>query len=408
MKRRDYIILLVFLWSPITQFASRVIDGSSALVDSTQSYLVATGSNRSIVIQYGLIAILGMLIFIEFCDYQNRNYLEKKSLRIVLANSSVRNFMLVTCSITLVIELIHGSSSKDMLGTGLLLLFVSTTGELTLVAMKKMALLCVFSNVLIIFYFILKPSQSWKPCRTTKCPVGMHQILVSYFSHENYMGMFVALSFFFAVFLTSRFLFVSQFFMSGFIVYASSSQVAYAMFLVMSLFLLNKRRVLQSILPYFPLLGFLGSSTFFVIASGYDLTGRGYIYDLIKSQFASHPFIGEDRKGLQQLFVNRQANMNFLAFHEHGQVPFLVFEYGLTGVVIGLIFCFLARKLKKMKIDSYFLLIPLLTCSVAFATEETIVPNLFAAFSWVLLLPFCSGPELHTFQRPWRTKAEIN
>ena len=124
MKRRDYIVLLTFLWSPLTQLASRVIDGSSALVDETKSYLVATGSNRSISIQYGLIALLGILVFMEFFDFQKRNSAAKKVIGTQLSNSRAKNFTLVACSITLVIAIIHGSSLKDVLGIGLLLIFI--------------------------------------------------------------------------------------------------------------------------------------------------------------------------------------------------------------------------------------------------------------------------------------------
>jgi hypothetical protein len=167
------------------------------------------------------------------------------------------------------------------------------------------------------------------------------------------------------------------------LVYFSGSRaanIAAAVFLVISLFK-NKRWFL--LIP----IASMGLSVFeFLSATGSDLTGRGYIYSVLRSGFFASPFLGSGPRTLENAYNNR--DLSFFVNHQHGQAPYIFSDFGLlVFVVIAAVVirrCYTLFKLNDLTTTN--LAMPFVIGSTMMATETMFTLTIDSQVVWAIIL----------------------
>jgi len=228
--------------------------------------------------------------------------------------------------------------------------------------------------------------SSWNPCRGIKCGVFGNGLLKSFFGHENALGFYLSVG----SFLIYRFSKRSRNILLVIVivlVLATGSKISYLMLILSWVCYRHLNSKMPGLLSFFPSIFVMISGATFYFVSGPGLSGRGYIYDFVKSSFLKNPIFGQSRVELQESFFSGTSNFNFLATHEHGQVPYTLFEFGLGGLFI-FILIFLKFAIFQRKIPLQISVIPLIVISCGFATEELLTPSIFGWFAWALVVYF--------------------
>jgi hypothetical protein len=317
-----------------------------------------------------------------------------------------RRFLTFTLSFILIVQIFRFSNYRDILGTALLLVLSTSLTPFSRVGLLKAGNFVLFVNYLVIGYAILAPGVSFRSCRDNKCSPINDGLFISFFSHENYLGMYIALSFFFYRYLHSRIKKVLLLLAASSIVLLTGSPVAMAILALQLILIILKLRKVFKLIALLPLILFAGSAGVFLIASSYEFTGRGFIYKLIRTQFSQNPFFGQDRFKLQELFLSGESNMRFLAFHEHGIFPFLVFQFGLAGVLLFTpMFILSAGWLRRHLFDCENFL-PLALVSITFVSESILSPSILTAFSWLIVLTLGKLPNSSHEEMPILTNGK--
>ena len=378
-KIRDVSVLVLFSYLPILQFFTTVIDNTNTYTDLQGRQYWTFSSNYSLYVRYIYLLLILILIFIEFFQLvkAESNGFPSHS----FSTGSFFFFVFVLC-----VQVLNTVPFKDLLGTVCLGFFLVFRSKDSFKLWHNLLQIYVASLLLIVGYIIVDWSSSWNVCRGIKCGVFGNGLLKSFFGHENALGFYLAIGSFLIYCIGRRFR-NTLFIVASVLVLATGSKISYIMLILSWGCCRLINLAMPRILSLFPCIFIFISGVTFYLVSGSGLSGRGYIYDFIQRSFVQHPLFGQSRSKLQEAYFSGQSDFNFLATHEHGQVPYLLFEFGLVGL---LIFVFVFLKLASFQKNSLLKIsiIPLTVVSCGFATEELLIPSIFGWFTWTLIVYF--------------------
>lgn len=199
--------------------------------------------------------------------------------------------------------------------------------------------LCWATVVALVAFIVLQPSRAWVACRSDKCTV-FGSLLQGPFAQENVAALYLLPLAMFALWRSSRktrtwllpLLLMTALYATG------SRNLLLAAILGAIVLVVNRRGAATPtavrVMWAMPTLLALISLVLFFLAPPDSLTGRGFIWAILRQGFADHPVLGSGRRVLQEAFATGRS-ANYLISHEHGQVPYILTT---GGVVLGVIF----------------------------------------------------------------------
>ena len=378
-KTRDISVVLLFSYLPVLQFVTTVIDNTNIYMDVQGRQYWTFSSNYSLYLRYIYFLLILILVFIEFIQLLRAESTGFPSHS--FSPSGLFFFLFVLC-----VQILNSVPYKDLLGTVCLGFFLILKSRDSFKLWHKLLQVYVVSALIIIGFIIVDWSSSWNACRGIKCGVFGNGLLKSFFGHENALGFYLAVGSFLIYCISQRFRKALIFFAS-ILILATGSKISYIMLILSWGCSRRINLATPRLISFFPCIFLFISGVTFYLVSGSGLSGRGYIYDFVKNSFLQHPLLGQNRVKLQESFFNGQSNFNFLATHEHGQVPYILFQFGLIGLII---FVFVFLKLANFQKNTVLKIsvIPLTVVSCGFATEELLTPSIFGWFAWTLVVYF--------------------
>jgi hypothetical protein len=196
------------------------------------------------------------------------------------------------------------------------------------------------SAVLTLVVSALDPIGSQMPCRADKCGI-FNSLYVGFFFTENAAAMFIMLLLPTLIVVTSPRRLTLSLSVSAVALLATGSRTSLIDFAVVTIYVLWYRRSVLSgqdrrvgfIWRMVPALAFTLSCTAFLLYSGDELTGRGWIYAGIRSQLKGYALlVGSGPSTMDRLFQSR--SVAFEAVGEHGLVPHILVQAGIVGLIL--------------------------------------------------------------------------
>lgn len=379
-NRATALMVIVYSYTPIMAFCSRAIDGAHAEIDLTGEFSYVSNSRFT--------PIVGGLLLLAVLFSSIQIYLEARG-----SNARPLSPAMRRTGITLILVLIL-SDMFHLQDWGLLeifrqLVFFVALGALlkrgisqnTLVALGRLH----FSVVLSAAVFpVFLPAQAWLPCRLDKCSPA-NGLLASYFPHETFLGVFILLGLPLLLFLKSKWArTISMVLALGLIIFAGSRGVYIGTVVALAIFAIRRVNLALLIIPIT-----LSISAFnFAFAQGDDLTGRGYIYNALREALAGNLLLGS---GPSTLLVAYQTDeLSFFVNHQHGEVPYLVSDFGVIALAVCLaLIAIRAVEILAVKQSSRVLTaLPFVVGSALFPTETVFTFSISSPAPWAIFLFF--------------------
>jgi len=377
MRLTEWLVVLSFWAVPSQLFASAYFGHAQRQSDLLGETSWTETGNVSKNFEIFLICLFTLLIFVYL-------FQKSKPAQLGLARSTV---WLAVTGFTLLFSLLVNFNSWPIAAILRILIFgflifvvrrEGLTRQFTRVLAKNAAVLVLVSLV----FIFLDPSYASAPCRLDKCsPLGL--LYNSFYPHQNYLAL-VMLSVLPLLFtLENRRIRYSSVAINLLLIVATGARVAYLAVLVLSILYISKLKRWGSLIPA---LGVLFSLFIFVVTKGDDLTGRGYIYQVIKDNFAKHGIFGYGPNALADAY--QSSSISFLAYHDHGAAPSLIDRYGLlvfVGVFATLLAfgVALAKRHKSLQMSKLY---PLIALAFTFGSETSLQIDFLSLSAWAVYL----------------------
>lgn len=376
---RDIAVVLLFSYLPVLQFVNTIIDKSTVYTDVFGREHWSRISNYSLGIQFLFFFAIGFLIFLEVLNEFRLN--RSNSYSLVFSQGSFFSVLII-----FVLGVINQVVLKDLVGILILGYFLAIRKIGIFSSWKSLFYIYIISLIPIILHVLLNWNNSWNECHGTKCGVFKPALLKSFFGNENVLGFYLAVGLS-SAFVAKLKLRIGLLLLVTTMVVSTGSKISIVMIFLVGLTLIFGDKRAYKMYYQVPKISFGVSFLVFLFATGSALSGRGFIYDYIKSSFVSHPLTGQNRNRLQDAYFSGQSNFNFLASHEHNQIAFLVFEYGIVGLLLFTLIIFRMAKYQYAQ-NRFSSHLPLLVLTCGFATEELLIPSIFGWFTWAILLSY--------------------
>lgn len=328
----DWIAVLLLAIVPIGTFVGATFDGTQRVRDIDGSLVWISNSNHADQITTIMVVILTLLATFRLID-TTLNKSTKLNLPAIA-------FLL---PLSIIISQLIRSQYQSMLITSI------STIVLIAIALKpwsintSMALLrtMILAGISAAVFAFLSPQRGLIPCREDKCtPLGV--LVTSYFPQENVLALYFMLGPVLSLIFLRGFrrVLVSSFFLA--LVCSSGSRAAIsgsiAAVLIVFLFNLmksefNKKMFAKALGLVTTTLMLLSIVFFFYTKSTDAFTGRGSIYQLLRTYWFDSPLLGPGREILTIAFQKGES-WNYLVAHEHGQLPYILINSGLIGALI--------------------------------------------------------------------------
>ena len=374
----NQLAICIFLYTPVYQFFSRAVDGAHRAYDINGDFAYVSSAHFTPIIGAAFTVIIAVLLFLVIVELKHDNEGQKRTefdagytLLLLLIGISDLCYWRDWGALALARQAIFFVSLTILASTGL-----------TLRTVRRIAYLYGLSLFGIAAFAVIEWQQAWLPCRADKCTVA-NGLLAGFFPHETAQAIFVLTGLPLIFFINNRFA-KSLIGLTGLaLVYFSGSRAAWvgaAIFLIVMLF---KNRRWALLIP----IGSMVLSVYdFITASGADLTGRGYIYDALRSALSSNPWFGSGPHTLENAFNN--ANLSFFVNHQHGEAPYLISDFGvLVFVVAASLLVFRCIQLYRLNdIVATNLAMPLVIGSTMLATETMFTFTIDSQVQWAMLL----------------------
>ena len=200
---------------------------------------------------------------------------------------------------------------------------------------KYLRLIIVSAFALNLLFSLFLPIRGTNPCRSDKCGI-FGNLWMGFFPHENAFAFFVLAS------ATLKFIFFRKWSQNLFLIFclililATGSRMALLGLVILGLCSFINDALL-SLLPLF--LALIGIALFIVNTSTQFMTGRGAIWNRIKSQLDSTSWIYG--QGLSSFQTGKSKELfGFALYDEQGTLASQFNRYGIVGVLIFLAFLF--------------------------------------------------------------------
>lgn len=190
-----------------------------------------------------------------------------------------------------------------------------------------------------VLFAFANPQRAITPCRPDKCTV-INGLLTSFFPQENVLAVFMIISLIVVMFgfegvprLLGSILLITLVALSG----SRTVTVAAVVIAILSLAMIHVKsdkgqawlRTLSALIA--GALFVVSAVLFFVPLDSLALTGRGFIYALLRDYWEQQPLTGPGRSVLDHAFSTSNS-ANYAISHEHGGMPYIIVNGGILGL----------------------------------------------------------------------------
>ncbi len=380
------LLAVVAIMSPLVAAVGAVIDGEQKVRDSN-----------------------GYLVWVSTADYSSILALTLTSLIVVLALfillprasgsgiASSRPIFYLPAAALAAGHLLRGETTESFYAfSATLAIAAVTTSQPNPSTYRGAARVAYISVALALVFALANPQRGTVECRDDKCsPLGT--LASGFFAQENVLAIY-ALAAVSVAFVLPRGEKIFALFVGAAGVLSTGSRTAIAAILVLAALLIVARGIrspgiARAFAVVVPLITFVASLVLFLAPTIFgSLTGRDFIYALLRERLGSEIIIGPGRGVLLEAF-NAQRSSGFLIAHEHGQVPYVLTNGGLFAVVF---FAFMLIAIAKSVFHgSDVVLITTLYATpifIYFLTEPMWQsdPRTPAFLTWLVFALFCS------------------
>lgn len=390
-RRRNPILPLLFLTSPLSSAVSAIVDGATKARDFQGHWSWITTSNySSVFITYYAYIVVGLSLAVIARD--------------LLGEKRVYGmpYLLIAAPVSMVICQLLRSDYSTSLNTMSAIVVLSATAILGIDKrdIKMLAYLALLVGLTTIVFAIINPERALVPCRADKCTI-LNGLLTSFFPQENVFAIFMIISLVVVMFglngiprALGATLLITLVALSG----SRTVTIAAIIVAVLSLALIHIKsntgktsvRVLSGLAAV--ALFALSAALFFIPLDPLAFTGRGFIYDLLRSFWFEQPIIGPGRGVLEYAF-SIGVSANYAIAHEHGGMPYVLVNSGLLG---ALFFVYWLVKLVRANVrtehawTSGMCLVFAITVAIVSITEPVWTYDFKSPAFWTLALVSCS------------------
>lgn len=390
-ERRNPILPLLFLLTPIGSAASAILDGAMKVRDSQGYWVWSTTSNYSSL----LITSFGFLIIAFSLGVIVRDLLGEKR---ILAMP----YVVIAAPVAMIACHLIRSDYTAMVNTGGVAVILTATAVLGIKRhdIRLLANLAVGVGLGTIFFAIVNPIRAIIPCREDKCTV-LNGLLTSFFPQENVLAIFMIFSVVLVMFgLRGTYRLLAGALLITLVSLSGSRTVTLAAIVIASLSLAiiytrnaMTRKFIWIAAGILTLASFAASAVlFFAPLDQLAFTGRGFIYELLRSFWFEQPAIGPGR-GVLEYAHSIGISANYAIAHEHGGIPYMLVN---GGILVTLFFAYWLFRLIHTFMNSMSLwpsgLSLALTVAVAIVsiTEPVWTYDFKSPAFWTLALVSCS------------------
>lgn len=387
--RRNPILPLLFLTSPLSSAVSAIVDGATKARDFQGRWSWITTSNySSVFITYFAYLIFGLSLAVIARDLLGEKRIYKMPYLLIAAPVSV-----------LICQLLRSdySTSLNTLGAVVVLAATAVLG-VDKRDIKLLAHLALFVALATILFTVLNPERAIIPCRIDKCTV-LDGLLTSFFPQENVLAIFMIIGLVVVMFglkgaprALGAILLITLITLSG----SRTVTIASIVIAMLSLsinYVKNSSgqawiRVLSGAVAIS--LFAVSAALFFIPLDPLALTGRGFIYDLLRNFWFAQPVIGPGRGVLEYAF-SIGASANYAIAHEHGGMPYILVNGGLLGATFFgyWLFRLVRANVRARSWTSGLCLVFTVTVSIVSITEPVWLYDFKSPAFWTLALVSC-------------------
>lgn len=389
--RRNPILPMLFLLTPIGSAASAILDGAMKVRDSQGYWVWSTSSNYSSI----LITSFGYLIITFSAWVIIRDLMGEKR---ILAMP----YVVIAAPVSMIACHLLRSDYTAMVNTVGVVVILAASAVLGIKRndIRLLANLAVGVGLFVILFAVANPLRALIPCREDKCTV-LNGLLTSFFPQENVLAIFMIFSVVLVMFgLRGTYRLLAATLLVTLVSLSGSRTVTFAAIVIAGLSLAliyvkdsRTRDFIWVISGILTLASFATSAVlFFVPLDQLAFTGRGFIYELLRSFWFEQPAIGPGR-GVLEYAHSIGISANYAIAHEHGGMPYFLVN---GGVLVTLFFAYWLSRLVHSFMNSTSLwssglgLALTLTVAIVSVTEPVWTYDFKGPAFWTLALVSCS------------------
>jgi len=378
--------LLILFWAaPIQSFVSAVFSESTRQRDVFGQFVWVEQGNYGRWVEYSVFVAISLCLVLSALPIRENASRTKVHFT---------PYVVVLFAVT-VISLALNYSSWGLENTLRTVLFLACCGyfltqKITDLSLKSLRVSSVLLVVSVLLFSMLKSSYAFGPCRSDKCsPFGT--LLNGYFPHENFLALVILAIFPLFSTLDARWWRAAFQATALVIIFASGARTVYIATLI---YMLLRIRFLVGISKYVPAIMTIVSLGVFAFVRGFDLSGRGLVYEVVADSLKSNWLLGEGPTAL--LSAYETGSIPFLAYHEHGAAPYILARFGAV-VFLGVMTVFILRarswEIEKNSKTIPLTWLPFIATTLTFASETTLQFNISSAFAWTLMIYLANGSQ---------------
>lgn len=389
--RRNVILPLVYMMAPLTSAVSTLVDGATKVRDFAGQWTWVTTSNYTGTFTYAYIALLlGVALLTIIKDLASEKRLASMPYLVIsvpvllaslyaLRSDFASAISVVFAVVVLAAVAISGISTADV---------------------RLLGHLAIGTAFAAFAFLVVNPERALVPCRIDKCS-ALDGLLTSFFPQENVLAIFMIMSLGAVMFGLQGFprgigaiMLITLIGLSG----SRTVTMAAIVICILSLIFLRTKnpRVLGPV--YLISAGAAGALfvtsavLFFIPLDTLAFTGRGFIYDLLRSYWQDQPIIGPGRVVLEQAF-NIGISANYAISHEHGGLPYVIVNGGLLLMMFFFYWLFQLLRVNGGGSKSWvkgLCLVFAVTVGIVSITEPVWTYDLRSPAFWTLALVSCA------------------
>lgn len=389
--RHNVILPLLFVLVPLSSAFSAIVDGATKVRDFHGQWSWVTTSNySSIFTSVFVYLIVGISVATIAKDLL----------------SSKRSFSIpyLVAAVPLLLAGLYFlrsdySTALNVLITVVVMLAVGILG-IDRRDIRLLAQLAIGTGITSILFSLLNPQRAIAPCRIDKCSV-LNGLLTSFFPQENVLAIFMIIGLVVVMFglqgpsrSIGAIMLICLLSLSG----SRTVTVAAVIIAVLSLAIIhvkNDRR--QAWIRGFSAtiagaLFIVSAALFFIPLDSLALTGRGFIYALLRDYWVLNPLIGPGRSVLDHAF-SIGMSANYAISHEHGGMPYIIVNGGLLGLSFFAYWLFMLLRTnicRPASWESGLCLVFAVTVAIVSLTEPVWTYDLRSPAFWTLAFVSCT------------------
>lgn len=388
---RNPILPLLFLASPLGSAVSAIVDGAMKVRDLQGYWSWSTTSNySSVFITCFAYLIIGLSLIAIARDLLGEKRLYTMPLLIIAAPIA-----LIIC------QFLRTDISTALNTLGVIIVLTATTllgiNERDVRFLARLALAVA---VMTIIFATVNPERGLVPCRIDKCTI-LNGLLTSFFPQENVFAVFMIISLVVVMFgLRGMSRTLGALLMITLVALSGSRTVTAAAITIallsLSIIYLKSGPLRSSVRVASGTLALALFATsavlFFIPLDPLALTGRGFIYNLLRHFWFEQPIIGPGRGVLEYAF-SIGISANYAISHEHGGMPYILVNGGLF---LAFFFSYWLMRLVRANTRSDqswmsgLCLVFTVTVAIISVTEPIWTYDLKSPAFWTLALVSCS------------------